>query len=111
MTAFAMSIIADVLTCIIGALLLAQSRQLRAFRKEQREVNKSNALANRSLQRDVLYRYFHYVIERGEQITPEELEHVTRCYEAYHANGGNGAGTLMYERIMRHVKLDTGREG
>ena len=110
MTAFTMSIVADVLSCLVGAAVLYMIRQLHEFRDEQREVNQASQLANRSMERDVLYRYFHYVVERGEGITPEELEHVTRCYEAYHANGGNGAGTLMYERIMKHVRLETGRD-
>lgn len=97
------------LTAVIGAAVTWTATSLAAFMKRQEEANKANALANRSMQRDVLYRYFHHVVEEGKHITPEEFSHVSDCYDAYHANGGNGAGTLMYKRIAEHAVLDSGR--
>ena len=99
-----------VLTTVIGLVVGNLYKRFVDFVGEQREVNRANELAYRSIERDVLYRYFHYVVERGEGITPEEFEHVKRCYEAYHANGGNGAGTLMFERIVEYAKIETGRD-
>lgn len=110
MEPFTMSIIADVISGVMLGLLVAQSRQLKAFRADQKRVNEANAMANRSLQRDVIYRYFHRIVESGEKVTPEEYEHVEKCAEAYFANDGNGVGKVMWEKIEEHVVLDTGRE-
>lgn len=104
-----LEVIEIVLTAIIGAVVSWTASSLVKFRAAQEEANKANALANRSMQRDVLYRYFHIVVEEGKHITPEEFSHVSDCYDAYHANGGNGAGTLMYKRIADHAVLDSGR--
>lgn len=94
-----------VLTGAVGWL----GRTLLAFMREQREANRANAMANRSMQRDVIYRYFRTVVEEGKHVTPEEFAHVEECYSAYHANGGNGAGTLMFEKIRENAVIDTGR--
>lgn len=61
----------------------------------------------RSQQRAEIVRYFRIVVENGDPITMEEMEHLDACYNAYHANGGNGTGTLMYEKIKEHVHLVT----
>lgn len=98
-----------ILNATVGFVATGTLGYLAHFAKEQRQVNKANALANRSMQRDVLFRYFHIVVEQGMPITTEEMEHIDRCYTAYHDNGGNGTGTLMYERIKATAKLDTGR--
>lgn len=104
-----LEVVEIVLTAIIGAVVSWTAGSLVKFRTEQREANKANALANRSMQRDVLYRYFHIIVEEGKAITPEEWAHVEECYNAYHVNGGNGTGTLMFEKMKDCVKLDTGR--
>lgn len=105
-----LDILTLVVTTAIGFVTTGTLGYLVHFVKEQRKVNAANELANRSMQRDVLYRYFAKVVERGEHITPEEYKHVANCYEAYHSNGGNGAGSLMWERIQANVTIDTGRE-
>mgnify|MGYP006988849442 CR=1 FL=1 len=97
------------LTAAIGFVVTGTLTYLVHFAKEQRKVNEANALANRSMQRDVLFRYFNKVVERGEHLTPEEYEHVTRCAEAYFANDGNGVGKVMWKRIKENVVIDTGR--
>lgn len=94
---------------VVGLVTTGTLAYLVRFVKEQREVNRANALANRSMQRDVLFRYFRIVVEQGVPITPEEFDHVGSCYAAYHENGGNGTGTLMWERIKENVRIDTGR--
>ena len=40
-------------------------------------------------------------------VVPHEMEHLEACYGAYHANGGNGTGTLMYERIKKCAVIVT----
>ena len=106
---FIIDIIALVISTAVGLIVGSMYKSMKDFFGEQREVNKANALANRSMQRDVLFRYFRIVVEQGNPITPEEYEHIERCYTAYHKNGGNGTGTLMFEKIKQHAIIDTGR--
>ena len=110
MEPFLMNAFADVASGVTLAALLGLVAMFRRFAREQRAVNAANEKANRSMQRDVLYRYFAKVVERGESVTPDEYAHIEQCYGAYHANGGNGAGTLMWEKIRENVRIDTGRE-
>lgn len=104
-----LEIIEIALTGVLTAVTAWLVRSFTTFAREQREANRANALANRSMQRDVLYRYFRTVVEEQKHITPEEFSHVEECYTAYHANGGNGAGTLMFEKIRELAVIDTGR--
>ena len=104
-----LEIISITLNAIIGAIVAGLFASFKSFTKEQREVNRANAEANRSMQRDVLYRYFHKSVEMGEPLTPEEFKHVTDCANAYQLNGGNGTGSIMWERIREHAKITTGK--
>ena len=104
-----LEILSLILTSVIGLVVAGLYGQFIKFIKEQHNVNKANMLASRSMQRDVLFRYFRIVVEQGVSITPDEFNHIERCYTAYHENGGNGSGTLMWEKIKEHVKIDTGR--
>jgi len=104
-----LEIISLALTTIIGLAVAGLYSQFIKFVKEQHSANKANMLACRSMQRDVLFRYFRIVVEQGVSITPEEFNHIKQCYTAYHKNGGNGSGTLMWKRIEENVKIDTGR--
>lgn len=104
-----LEIVSLVLTTVVGLAVGGLYKLMTNFIKEQHKVNKANMLASRSMQRDVLFRYFRIVVEQGVSITPEEFNHIERCYTAYHENGGNGSGTLMWERIKENVKIDTGR--
>ena len=103
-----LDVLALVLTTLIGLVVTGMYKQMREFFTEQREVNRANVLAQRSMQRDVIYRYFHKAVELGQPLTPEEFKHVTDCANAYNANGGNGTGTVMYDRIREHAKIETG---
>ena len=104
-----LDVLALVLTTLIGLVVTGMYTQMRDFFDEQREVNKANVLAQRSMQRDVIYRYFHKAVELKQPLTPEEFKHVTDCANAYNANGGNGTGTVMYDRIRDFAIIDTGR--
>lgn len=107
MTPMLISIIGSVLSGITLAGLTALFRILHAFRTEQREANRRNTESIRSMQRAELLRMFQRVVEDGHPVTVEELEHLEACYKAYHANGGNGTGTLMYERIREYAVIKT----
>ena len=101
------SIFETIVAGLTLAALLGMWAMLRRFVKEQRDVNEANKQFIRSMQRAEIVRYFRIVVEQGNPVTTEELEHLNACYKAYHDNGGNGTGTLMYERIRDHVHLVT----
>lgn len=46
---------------------------------------------------DDLYRFSEFYIQTN-QITLRELKNLEHIYNAYHALGGNGTGTELYER-------------
>ena len=99
-----------IITTIVGFVVSGTLTYLVKFVREQKQVNHANALANRSMQRDVLYRYFHKVVELGEPLTPEEYKHVNDCWNAYHASGNNGSGDLMWDKIREYAQIETGRK-
>lgn len=103
-----LEVVSIVLNAIIGAIVAGLFASFRGFVREQREVNKANAQAQRSMQRDVIYRYFHKAVELRQPLTPEEFKHVNDCANAYKANGGNGTGTVMWDRIREHARIETG---
>jgi len=107
MAAYILGIIASVLSALIVVILKNVSKELADFITEQKAQNKRNNEFQRSMQRAEINRYFRIVVEQGNSISPEELAHVTRCYDAYHANGGNGVGTIMYERICEYSNIVT----
>ena len=97
-----------ILTSLIGLFVAALWGMMVGFIKEQRKVNRANIKANRSLQEAQLIALFHKVVELQEEITIEEFNAGKECYDAYHANGGNGAGTQMWERIRECARIRTG---
>lgn len=104
---FAINIIGGVISGLTLAALVGLWKMLRSFIREQREANRRNTESIRSMQRAELLRMFQRVVEDGHPVTVEELEHLEACYKAYHANGGNGTGTLMYERIREYAVIKT----
>ena len=107
MVAWIIGVAASVLSGSLLAAVMWLVRTLNAFIKEQREENENNKRFIRSAQRAEIIRYFRIVVEQGNPITPEELSHLTECYETYHANGGNGSGTVMFNKILDHVYIIT----
>ena len=107
-----LEIVNVILTSAIGAVVSWTAHSLINFRHEQTIANRATEMANRSMQRDVLYRYYRLVVEQGIHITPEEYSHVQECYEAYYANGGNSSETVMtvmFKKIRDLAVIETGR--
>ena len=102
-----LSVIASVLSGVVLAALLAIWGILRRFVKEQMAQNEAQRQFMRSQQRAEIVRYFRIVVEQGKPITLEEMEHLDACYDAYHKNGGNGTGTLLYERVKEYAVVVT----
>lgn len=104
---FQMNVFENVVNVILAAMISGLWAYLVKFVKEQREANSRNSESIRSMQRSELTRYFRMVVEEKQPISVEEMSHLEACYEAYHANGGNGTGTLMYERIQKCAVIVT----
>lgn len=105
---FSLSLIGnDVIAGVTLAAVLGMWGMLLGFIKRQNAVNKANKEFMHSQQRSEIMRAFQRHVEDGKPITPEEIEHLDKCYEAYHGDGQNGVGTFMYERIKKHAVLVT----
>ena len=102
-----LGVLATVLSGVLLAAVTWLVKTLNSFIKEQRAENENNNKFIRSMQRAEIIRYFRIVVEQGNPITPEELGHLTECYETYHDNGGNGSGTVMFNKILDHVHIVT----
>lgn len=88
-----------------------QTEELRLAKEQREESERLASEFRRSMQRAEIIRFFRIVVEQGKPITTEELSHLESCYESYHNDGGNGTGTVMYNKIQEHVKLVTSIEG
>lgn len=104
---FQMNVFENVVNVILAAMIGALWSYLARFVKEQREANKRNSESIKSMQRAELTRYFRMVIEERKPVSVEEMQHLEKCYEAYRANGGDGTGALMYERIRKYAVIVT----
>ena len=103
----ALAIIEGVLTCVVGAGVLAVARMLSGFAKRQRVSDELMRESLRSMQRAELLRMFQRVVEDGKPVTVEELEHDEACYKAYHDIGGNDVGSWLYQQIKDHAFVVT----
>lgn len=107
-----LSVISTIATSVIGYLVYRlkkkeedKNEELKKQRKEaalQAEKQKQEAEALRvsllALIRDrILQGYRYYRREHG--ISPQDLETMTKLYMAYHALGGNGTITAVYDKI------------
>jgi hypothetical protein len=104
---FQMNMLESVVNLLLAAMVSGLWAYLARFVKEQRKANKLNEVSIRSMQRSEITRYFRMVVEEGKPVTVEEMEHLERCYNAYHEAGGNGTATLMYDRIKEHAIIVT----
>ena len=102
-----MSIVGTIVSGISVAALVGMWTMFRRFIKEQRTANSLNRDSIRSIQRAEIIRYFRLVVEEQQPVSTEEMEHIEACYNAYHNSGGNGTGTLMYEKIRENARIVT----
>lgn len=104
---YQMNLAENIINVLLAAMIGALWSYLAKFVKEQREANSRNAESLKSMQRAELTRYFRMVIEERKPVSMEEMQHLEKCYEAYRANGGDGTGALMYERIRKYAVIVT----
>lgn len=111
MEPFAISMLEICVTAFLTAMIGGMWTFLVRFAHRQKLANDASRDFERSMQRAEIIRYFRIVVEQGHPITTEELSHLESCYQAYHNAGGNGTGTVMYNRVMEHVKIVTTAQG
>lgn len=100
-----LSILTTTVTGIIGWLFhkIKKREEERLLAEKNRIKSKTiyeQAIGNalRALCRDrILQGYIYY--RQKNSIAPQELETMNKLYEAYHALGGNGTITSVFERI------------
>lgn len=82
-----------------GVISLLSLLIKRLYKKLQQELTTQKLLREGMLAilHDRLYQLCTQYIERGE-ITIDELENLEYLYRSYHALGGNGTGTALFER-------------
>lgn len=84
-----------VLIAVLSAGVKTVKNRLKQQAQEQ-EALKHGLIA---ILHDRLFQSGMYFIGKGE-IGLSELKNIEKLYEAYHALGGNGTGTEVYERVM-----------
>ena len=99
-----LSIALDVLITVVVVPLLKKVIDLS---RDMHDADKRNREFEMSMQWSEIVRAFQRHVEDGKPISLEEMEHLDKCYEAYHANGGNSTGTLLYERVKANARIVT----
>lgn len=104
-------IIVSVITwAITGALGVVAGWAYKGM-KDAREAHQTELKANetrmlalcdgvRSLLRCELVRSHREYVQEGHRMTLSDLEYSQRVYESYHALGGNGTGTQLWDSIQ-----------
>lgn len=80
----------------LGIVYKILSARIKAYREEQKAL-KEGVLA---LLHDRLYQGCRYHIHNGE-IDDDEMKNMEYLYNGYHALGGNGTGTELFERVKK----------
>lgn len=84
--------------CVLTTLSFIVKKMWNMLKKERCERG-SLILCMRALIRDRLYQSCTFYMTR-KWVTPEDLENLKFMYENYHNLGGNGTGTLLYQRVL-----------
>lgn len=108
MDALASTLLAAVVSAAVSSLVAALKAGGRKA-IERTEADRALDEAMRAGMRALLWRELQIIharaIENGG-MTVAERRHLESVYQAYHALGGNGTGTRLYEDAMRQPVLD-----
>lgn len=102
-----LSIVTTAMTSIIGWLFhrlkkheekreLLEKKRLNEIMSREKAIND----ALRALCHDRILQGYRYY-KRHDGISPTDLDTMTNLYNAYHALGGNGTITAVYEKIVK----------
>ena len=101
-----LSVITTIMTGVIGWLFhkLKKHEEKREFLEKKRldEIVAQEKAVNDALCalcHDRILQGYRYYKKHGE-ISPTDLDTITSLYNAYHALGGNGTITAVYEKIV-----------
>lgn len=96
-------ILAPVATAVIGGLVgaLRESRRRSKEHDAKRESeHEALCMGMCELMRTQLYQMHTYYVVDGHSMPYGEKERAESVYKTYHALGGNGTGTHVYEELM-----------
>ena len=87
-----------VLAIVTAMLTGAYTNMSKKLKKRDAETEAMKAGVRAVLHLE-LYRECQRLMELN-RVTTEDLKNVEYIYDSYHALGGNGTGTLLYNRIL-----------
>lgn len=97
------AILSYIVQAVMGAIIAALAGSYGKLSKRVKTKETENEAIKKGV-REVLhlqlYKECQELLEIGS-VTPEDLKNVEKIYENYHALGGNGTGTALYERILK----------
>lgn len=101
-----------IITGALGAGGTYIAMRLKAMTKRQDETDRRHAeefdaLKDGmmcSLQGDLVEMHRRYIVV-GEPCPVTEKDRMDRTYRAYHALGGNGTGTVLWQQVMNEAKV------
>lgn len=91
-----------ILTAISSGAVFIMKKVYNDFKKESEE-QKSMRAGMVAMLHDTLFKNCEQYLKRGE-ITAAELNNLENLYNSYHALGGNGTGTELFERC-KNLKI------
>lgn len=101
-------VVAVVLPSVVSALVGALVGRLREARRRGRETDEAREAEHRALMdgmrevmRAQLWDLHRRFVVEGASMPYDEKEHVDSVYRVYHALGGNGTGTHLYNELMQ----------
>ena len=95
-----LSYIVQAVMGVIIAILTGSYNKLAKRLKLKESENEAIKKGVREVLHLQLYKECQELLEAGS-VAPEDLKNVEKIYENYHALGGNGTGTALYERILK----------
>lgn len=89
----------EIVLSFIILVLTAKYKDLTT--KVENKEKRDHALEDgvKSILHYLLYRECKVCLD-AQQVSTEELKEIEHIYDAYHALGGNGTGTALYNRIL-----------
>lgn len=102
-----MEILSIVLDFLISAVVIPLLKKVIDLSKAMHEADARNKAFEMSMQQSEIIHAFQRHVEDGKPMSLEEMKHLDASYKAYHANGGNDVGTLLYERTKQYARIVT----
>jgi hypothetical protein len=90
-------------TALFGAIVGALSMAIKSLRARQKEQQGRQGAVEKGLQA-LLHSELYKECEECEKkgfATIDDLESIEYLYNPYHALGGNGTGTTLYDRVKQ----------